>query len=277
MSSFKSTEDQQQSAERAAGHDRGLSLDGALQAARGVRRVATGIRGRSSGVKPGVPQVQCDLPDALDGSRDEPEELLCPSREPCSAIQCFAIRDTYERALSYRTLAQRGQGPAHASRPEQHEGDAELGVRKWCRLGWTSTRTDARRVGQSRALEPSKDDGTRILTTRVTSKCRTWRAMCPELQEKWPRRATGAPGKGWRGKRPGGGARVEDFDLTERCRRRSGSSRRWSVEPLRQSADERAGGDRAAHAAGGLNLTTISWTSCVGRRSGSPRRCSICI
>ena len=45
------------------------------------------------------------------------------------------------------------------------------------------------------------------------------------------------------------------------CRRRSGSSRRWRSCTSRQSADERAGGDRAAHVAGELYLGGNQLTS----------------
>ncbi len=46
---------------------------------------------------------------------------------------------------------------------------------------------DARRLGQSQLLEPSKDDGTQIFDDEGDLEVlRTWHAMCPELQEEWP-------------------------------------------------------------------------------------------
>ena len=35
-------------------------------------------------------------------------------------------------------------------------------------------------------LEPSKDDGTRLFDGDDVGVLRTWRAMCPELQDRWP-------------------------------------------------------------------------------------------
>ena len=57
-----------------------------------------------------------------------------------------------------------------------------------CRLGWTSTRSVTPDGWDSRELlEPSKDDGTRTFDDEGdVGVLRTWRAMCPELQERWP-------------------------------------------------------------------------------------------
>ena len=58
-------------------------------------------------------------------------------------------------------------------------------------------------------LEPSKDDGTRTFDDEGdVGVLRTWRAMCPELQERWPEDcAIRSTGEGvTMGKRPGGGA-----------------------------------------------------------------------
>ena len=122
-------------------------------------------------------------------------------------------------------------------------------------------------------LEPSKDDGTRTFDDEGdVGVLRTWRAMCPELQERWPE---DEQPEDWEGVEMENGRVVklelEEFGLTgavpaeigrlsaltvldlgynradELCRRRSGSSRRWRSCTSTQSADEFAGGDWAAH------------------------------
>ncbi|ACO67710.1 predicted protein [Micromonas commoda] len=45
-------------------------------------------------------------------------------------------------------------------------------------------------------LEPSKDDGTHMVERDDAGVLRTWRAMCPELQERWPEAARP---EDWRG------------------------------------------------------------------------------
>ena len=104
-------------------------------------------RGRPKGSK------NRKTPDAdLDA---EPDVLVCPItrtmfRDP---VMVFDSGHTYERsAILSHFEAQRGQGPAHASRPEQHEGDDELGGETDCSgLAGQAPGRDARRLGQSRA------------------------------------------------------------------------------------------------------------------------------
>jgi len=64
---------------------------------------------------------------------------------------------------------------------------------------------------------PSKDDGTRTFDDEGdVGVLRTWRAMCPELQERWPEAAQPEDWEGVDdGKRPGGGAlELDSFGLT---------------------------------------------------------------
>ena len=150
---------------------------------------SSGVRTRRSASARG------DLPDAPDADLDaEPEELLCPItrtvfRDPVVVVDSG---HTYERsAILSHFRAQRGQGPAHASRPEQHEGDDELGdAKRGSGLagqapGVTPDGWDSREL-----LEPSKDDGTRTFDDEGdVGVLRTWRAMCPELQALWPEAA----------------------------------------------------------------------------------------
>ena len=119
------------------------SIDGALKAAQDVRvqpasgNASSGVQTRRSASARG------DLPDAPDADLDaEPEELMCPiTRTMFRDPVCGRSGHTYERsAILSHFRAQRSQGPAHALRPEQHEGDDELGGEtRLCRLGWTST------------------------------------------------------------------------------------------------------------------------------------------
>ena len=86
---------------------------------------------------------------------------------------------------------------------------------------------DARRWDSRELLEPSKGRDAKPVRRRDVGVLRTWRAMCPELQERWPEAARP---EDWEGVTMENGRVVklvlEDLDLTERCRRRSGSSRR---------------------------------------------------
>ena len=97
-----------------------------------------------------------DPPDAPDADLDaEPEELMCPItrtmfRDPVVVVDSG---HTYERsATPVAFRAQRGQGSAHATRPEQHEGDdALVDAKRGSGLAGQAPWHDARRVGQSRA------------------------------------------------------------------------------------------------------------------------------
>ena len=63
--------------------------------------------------------VQCDLLGSnVDLNVEEPEVLLCPITRTVfrNPVVLFESGHTYERSAIYRTLVQRGQGPAHASR-----------------------------------------------------------------------------------------------------------------------------------------------------------------
>ena len=76
------------------------------------------------------------------------------------------------------------------------------------------------------------------------------------------RHGGGALGRGDDGKRPGGGARLEEFGLTGALPAEIGQlTSLRELGPQRQSADERAGGDRAAQVAEGLYLADNRLTS----------------
>ena len=87
-------------------------------------------------------------------STPSPKSSCAPSREPCSATRCLCRFGAHvrEERHSVALSAQRSQGPAHASRPEQHEGDDDLGdAKRGSGLAGQAPGRDARRVGQSRA------------------------------------------------------------------------------------------------------------------------------
>ena len=104
-------------------------------------------------------------------------------------------------------------------------------------------------------LEPSKDDGTRTFDDEGdVGVLRTWRAMCPALQDEWPE---DEQPEDWEGVTMENGRvvklRLVDFGLTGAVPAEIGRlSALRQLRPQLQSADELAGGDRAAHVAGGV-------------------------
>ena len=144
VSSFKSTEDQQQSAERAAGHDRGLSLDGALQAARGVRRVATGIRGRE--LRRSNPAFRKCAVRPLGANVDlveEPEVLLCPITRTVfrNPVVLFESGHTYERAPFVALWCNGAKDPLTRRALSSTKVMPNWAVRKFVQAWLDSTRT----------------------------------------------------------------------------------------------------------------------------------------
>ena len=138
--------------------------------------------------------VQCDLsgPDAdLDA---EPEELICPItrnmfRDPVIVVESG---HTYERSAILSHFEHNGAkdpltGLALSSAKVMTIWAMRNGVQAWLdkHPGVTPDGWDSREL-----LEPSKDDGTRTFDDEGdVGVLRTWRAMCPELQERWPEAA----------------------------------------------------------------------------------------
>jgi len=133
-----------------------------------------------------------DLPDAPDADLDaEPEELLCPItrtifRDP---VFVFDSGHTYERSAILSHFERNGaKDPltrlALSSTKVKTNWAMRNVVQAWLdkHPGVTPDGWDSREL-----LEPSKDDGTRIFDDDGdVGMLRTWRAMCPELQEWWP-------------------------------------------------------------------------------------------
>ena len=133
-----------------------------------------------------------DLPDAPDADLDaEPEVLMCPItrtmfRDP---VFVFDSGHTYERSAILSHFERNGaKDPltrrALSSTKVKTNWAMRNVVQAWLdkHPGVTPDGWDSREL-----LEPSKDDGTRTFDDEGdVGVLRTWRAMCPELQERWP-------------------------------------------------------------------------------------------
>jgi leucine-rich repeat protein SHOC2 len=132
-----------------------------------------------------------DLPDAPDADLDaEPEVLMCPItrtifRDP---VFVFDSGHTYERSAILSHFERNGaKDPltrrALSSTKVKTNWAMRNVVQDWVdkHPGVTPDGWDSREL-----LEPSKDDGTRTFDDEGdVGVLRTWRAMCPALQELW--------------------------------------------------------------------------------------------
>ena len=133
--------------------------------------------------------VQCDLSGPDPDLDAEPEELLCPFtrnmfRDP---VMLFDSGHTYERSAILSHFEHNGaKDPLTDLALSSTKVMTNLAVRQivqaWLDMhpGVTPDGWDSREL-----LEPSKDDGT-FDDEGDVGVLRTWRAMCPELQEMWP-------------------------------------------------------------------------------------------
>ena len=164
--------------------------------------------------------VRCNLsaPDAdLDA---EPVELMCPItrtmfRDP---VMVFESGHTYERDKVLSHFRRNGARDPYtncalSSTKVMTNWAMRNVVQAWLdkHPDMTPDDWDSREL-----LEPPKDDGTRTLDDEGdVGVLRTWRAMCPELQERWPEAARPEQ---WRGVTMENGRVVklelEDFGLT---------------------------------------------------------------
>ena len=174
---------------------------------------SSGVRNRRS------TSAQGDLPDAPDADLNaEPEELMCPIthamfRDPVMVVESG---HTYERDDILEHFEQRNEAKdpltrrALSSTKVMTNWAVRQIVQAWLdkHPGVTPDGWDSREL-----LEPSKGDGTRTFDDEGV--LRTWRAMCPELQERWPEAARPEE---WRGVTMENGRVVEllleDFGLT---------------------------------------------------------------
>ena len=136
-----------------------------------------------------------DLPDARDADLDaEPEVLMCPItrtvfRDP---VVLFDSGHTYERSAVFAPFGRNGaKDPltrrALSSTKVMTNWALRNVVQDWLdkHPGVTPDGWDSREL-----LEPSNDDGTRTFDDKGDlGVLRTWHAMCPALQERWPEAA----------------------------------------------------------------------------------------
>jgi leucine-rich repeat protein SHOC2 len=166
-------------------------------------------------------RVQCDLsgPDAdLDAEPDaEPDVLVCPItrtvfRDPVVVV---VSGHTYERSAILEHFRRNGaRDPLTNCALSSTKVKTNWVVRQIVQ-DWLDKHPDVTPDGwdSRELLEPSMDDG----TTRTfddegdVGVLRTWRAMCPALQERWPE---DEPAEQWRGVTMESG-RVVKLDLEE--------------------------------------------------------------
>jgi leucine-rich repeat protein SHOC2 len=147
---------------------------------------SAGVRTRRSASAPG------DLPDAPDADLDaEPEELMCPITRTVFRDPVFVVDSghTYERSAILSHFERNGaKDPltrrALSSTKVMTNWAMRNVVQAWLdkHPGVTPDGWDSREL-----LEPSKDDGIQSFDDEGdVGVLRTWRAMCPDLQEWWP-------------------------------------------------------------------------------------------
>ena len=186
-----------QSAERGARGD----PEGFVRMAPSKRRKTSAVSQPASGnASSGVrtrrsTSARGDLPDAPDADLDaEPEELMCPITRTVFRDPVFVVDSghTYERSAILSHFERNGaKDPltrrALSSTKVMTNWAMRNVVQAWLdkHPGVTPDGWDSREL-----LEPSKDDGTRSFDDEGdVGVLRTWRAMCPELQERWPEAA----------------------------------------------------------------------------------------
>jgi leucine-rich repeat protein SHOC2 len=135
--------------------------------------------------------AQCDLSDPDADLDAEPEELICPItlnmfRDPVMVVESG---HTYERSAILSHFRRNGAkdpltGLALSSKKVMTIWAVRQIVQAWLdkHPGVTPDGWDSREL-----LEPSKGGGTRVFDDKGdVGVLRTWRDMCPELQDEWP-------------------------------------------------------------------------------------------
>ena len=139
--------------------------------------------------------VPCDLPDARDADLDaEPEELLCPItrtmfRDPVMVVESG---HTYERSAILSHFERNGAKDPLTRRALSSTKVYTIWAMRNVVQAWLDKHPGVTPDGwESRELlEPSKDDGTRTFDDEGdVGVLRTWLAMYPDLQERWPEAA----------------------------------------------------------------------------------------
>ena len=155
-----------------------------------------------------------DPPDTPDADLDaEPEELICPItrtmfRDPVMVVDSG---QTYERSAILSHFERNGSKDPLTGLALSSTKVMTIWAVRQIVQAWLDKHPDVTPDGwdSRELLEPSKDDGTRTFDDEGdVGVLRTWRAMCPELQERWPEDEQPEEWDGVDdGKRPGGEAR----------------------------------------------------------------------
>jgi leucine-rich repeat protein SHOC2 len=151
---------------------------------------SSGVRTRRS------TSARGDLPDAdLDADLDaEPEELMCPTtrtmfRDPVVVVDSG---HTYERSAILSHFGRNGARDPLTRRALSSTKVMTLWSMRNVVQAWLDKHPSVMPDGwdSRELLEPSKDDGIQSFDDEGdVGVLRTWRAMCPELQDRWPEAA----------------------------------------------------------------------------------------
>ena len=143
-----------------------------------------------------------DLPDTPDADLDaEPEELICPItrtmfRDPVMVVDSG---HTYERSAILSHFEHNGAKDPLTGLPLSSTKVMTIWAVRQIVQAWVDKHPDVTPDGwdSRELLEPSKGDGTRVFDDEGdVGVLRTWRAMCPKLQRRWPE---DEPTEQWRG------------------------------------------------------------------------------
>jgi len=179
------------------------------------RNASAGVQTRRSASARGDP------PDAPDADLDaEPEELMCPItrtmfRDPVMVVDSG---HTYERSAILSHFGRNGAKDPLTRRALSSTKVMTIWAMRNVVQAWLDKHPGVTPDGwdSRELLEPSKDDGTRTFDDEGdVGVLRTWRAMCPALQERWPE---DEQPEDWEGVEMENGRVVElwldEFDLT---------------------------------------------------------------
>ena len=142
---------------------------------------------RSASARGDVP----DAPDADLADLDaEPEVLLCPItrvmfRDPVMVVDSG---HTYERSAILSHFERNGAKDPLTRRALSSTKVMTIWAMRNVVQAWLDKHPDVTPDGwdSRELLEPSEDDGTNMVETDDVGVLRAWRAMCPELQGRWP-------------------------------------------------------------------------------------------
>ena len=134
--------------------------------------------------------VQCDLSPPEADLVVEPDVLICPItrnmfRDPVVVVDSG---HTYERSAVVSHFQCNGTKDPLTGLALRSARVMTIWTVRQIVQDWLDKHPDVTPDGwdSRELLEPSKDDGTHMVENDDAGVLRTWRAMCPELQEEWP-------------------------------------------------------------------------------------------